>query len=171
MRSYTLHAEAPHLMPISDEYYGSGFSYGGVSPTGGSIMVANEPGFAFSCQLDVPTWLVDALKKRFKTRPTVDRTRTTYLDNLTRYAQSSGFTTILKRALTSESQEVTRFTRREFTGLGESTLTFNPEGVTTSPGGSSLSPTVAPSAPTVMSMIGTGPSTMVGDSGGGGGSY
>lgn len=125
--SYNVHAEAPHLLAGPDHLYREA---GYVRLEDGFSAEAEEAGFLLSTELETPTWLAAAMARRFKSQAVVNSAVSSYLDNLTAYATNTGFTTILKRALSSEVQDVTRFTRREFTGLGESTLSFDPAAAT-----------------------------------------
>ena len=67
-------------------------------------------------------WMSDSLKEdlalRFKTPEMVMATSEAFLNDRIQYVINTGYRTVLKRRLTSKSQKVKRFLKKEFTSLG-----------------------------------------------------
>ena len=122
--TYGYWAEAPWLDVDS-----GGNKYGDiwVRPDPENPMVAEQQaGFQNSTAILLPDYWSSVMQQRFKSLPIVDNMTVGYLDALTSYVMNTGYTTVLKRAVVSRSQAVSRFTRREFTAMAAPTISVAP---------------------------------------------
>jgi len=75
------------------------------------------PGYQHVSFLGMSEDIQEDLALRFKTKEMVETTSAEFLNSRIQYVINTGYRTVLKRRLTSKSQKVRRFLRREFTSL------------------------------------------------------
>ena len=132
---YNVHAEFPRLV-IDYDNVGAGllFEFADLDGDGITMPVMTQlSGYHVSTPVDAPDWFLDAMRVRFKNASLVESNVAAYLDTLTIYVMNTGYTTVLKRALSSPVQSVTRFTKREFTSMASPTLSLSPSSIYTDP--------------------------------------
>jgi hypothetical protein len=120
---YNFHAEAPYLDNWSDNSLYTDDITMPITLGTGVESRAEVSGFQNSMNTILPIWYTRSMKIRFKTPRLVANTVERYLDEMATYVANTGYTTVLKRALSSETQIVRRFTNREFTAMQTSTIT------------------------------------------------
>ena len=126
--TYDVYAEYPLIDQPATIPYTEGINM--ITPgDDGYFYVEEYAGFQHSWALKSADWYDAGLRKRFKNAAYVEANVNNYLDALTSYLANTGYTTVLKRALSSPVQSVQRFSKREFTSMATPTLNLDPSSI------------------------------------------